>query len=258
MTHMDSGGLVAEALERGVLTLTLGGGVAHPLSLGMIRAVQAALNRAAENKEVRAIVLHGPGKIFCAGHDLKEIARHRRDGDDGLAYLTELFNACSDMMIALTRGPKPTIAMVEGIATAGGLQMVAACDLAFAADTATFCLPGVQNGGFCTTPSVAVGRVIPRKLVMEMAMSGAAYDAGWARQAGLVSRVLPPAELEGFTRDFAETLASRHPKAVSDGKQAFYAQIEAPLEQAYAQATEVMIGHFMDPVRIAQERDRWG
>ncbi len=258
MNQMERAGLVAETLDAGVLTLTMGAGAAHPLSLGMIRAMQETLDRAAGNPEVRAIVIHGPGRIFCAGHDLKEIARHRRDDDDGLAYLRALFGACGQMMQTVTRGPKPTIAMVEGIATAGGLQLVAACDLAFAADTATFSLPGVQNGGFCTTPSVAVGRVIPRKLVMEMAMSGAVYDAPWALNAGLVSRVLPADKLAEFTTEFAKTLATHHPKALSDGKQAFYDQIEMPLDSAYAYATEVMIGHFMDPVRIARERETWG
>lgn len=258
MTQMQPPPLVAQSLEQGVLTLSLGAAPAHPLSLAMIRGLLAALERAGTDDSVRVIVIHGAGRIFCAGHDLKEIARHRQDADTGLAYLQELFAACSDMMMAVTLGPKPTIAMVEGIATAGGLQLVAACDLAFAADTATFSLPGVANGGFCTTPAVAVGRVLPRKLVMEMAMSGAVYDAAWARQAGLVSRVLPGADLAGFTRDFARQLATRHSKAISDGKQAFYHQIEMPLAQAYAEATRVMIGHFMDPVRIAQERETWG
>lgn len=258
MNQMDAPDLVLQHLDKGVLTVTLGAAPAHPLSLGMIRALHKALVEAGGNPEVRAIVIHGEGRIFCAGHDLKEIARHRQDTDDGLAYLQELFEACAEMMQIVTLGPKPTIAMVEGLATAGGLQLVAACDLAFAADNATFCLPGVANGGFCTTPAVAVGRAIPRKLVLEMAMSGAVYDAPWARDAGLVSRVLPGAELAAFVRDFAQTLATHHPKALSDGKQAFHRQIEMPLGDAYAEATRVMIGHFMDPVRIAREKETWG
>ena len=257
MPYSDDPELANVAIEDGVLTVALAGGPAHPLSLGMIAALRRILARAAEDAAVRVIVFHGPGRIFCAGHDLKEIARHRGDSDQGLAYIKQLFADCEALMLALTRSPKPTIAMVEGIATAGGLQLVAACDLAFAAETASFCLPGVNNGGFCTTPAVAVARNLPRKLVLEMALSGATYDAQWARAAGLVNRVLPANELVGCTREFARQLATRHAPAIAKGKQTLQRQLEMPLEQAYAHATEVMIGHFMDPERIERERAEW-
>ena len=144
--------LVGVARDGLVRVVTLGGGKAHVLSLDMIRALHAAID--AED-DTTVIVLRAPGHIFCAGHDLKEIARHRADADDGRAYLEELFRACGAMMQAVTFSPRPVLAVVEGIATAGGLQLVAACDLAFATPSATFCLPGVVNGGFCTTPAVA-------------------------------------------------------------------------------------------------------
>lgn len=253
MTDAEKTQLISETLEAGVLTLTLGATPAHPLSLAMIGELDAALARAVADDSVAVIVIHGPGKIFCAGHDLKEIAQHRSDGDRGRAYLTRLFDDCGRMMQALTQSPKPTIAMVEGIATAGGLQLVAACDLAFASDTASFCLPGINNAVFCTTPAVAVARNLPRKLVMEMALSGEVYDAAWARQSGLINRVMPGEELAGFIRDFTHKLARRYGQNVADGKQTLYRQLEMPLDQAYAHATEVMIEHFMDSKAINRE-----
>ncbi|MEQ9694101.1 enoyl-CoA hydratase-related protein [Shimia sp. SDUM112013] len=257
MNSMDDTPLVAERHEDGVMWLTLGAGRAHALSMGVLQALDTGLARAEQDPDVRVIVLHGPGHIFCAGHDLKEIARHRQDPDLGAAYLQNLFALCAQVMTRLTLGPKPTVAMVDGIATAAGLQMVAACDLAFASTRASFCLPGVQNGGFCSTPAVAVGRVISRKHAMEMAMTGDSYSADWALAAGLVNRVLPPEALEQVVRDRVRTLATRHLPAVSLGKQTFYQQLEQPLAEAYQTASDAMLTHFMDPERIALERKTW-
>lgn len=257
MNEMQSPPLVQESLENGILTLTLGGGKAHPLSLGMIEALIGALSRAALEADVRVIVLEGPGHIFCAGHDLKEIAHHRHDADDGEGYLRRLFARCSEMMQALVAQPQPVIAMVSGIATAGGLQLVASCDMAFAAPGATFCLPGAKNGGFCTTPSVAVGRAIGRRRVMEMVLTGLYYDADWALAAGLINRIVPAADLAAQTHDFARSLLVGHAPAMASGKRVLYRQMEMPLSQAYAEAGEVMIDHFMDPARIDRDADRW-
>lgn len=249
--------LVSERQEGVVLTLTLGAAPAHPLSLAMIRTLHAALDRAAENTDARLVVIEGPGHIFCAGHDLKEIARHRQDPDDGNAFLWELFNACSDLMQTIVAMPTATLARVEGIATAGGLQLVASCDLAFATPDATFALPGVQNGGFCTTPSVAVGRSIGRKALMELALSGTPKDATWALRTGLLNDVLPAQEIDARIATLADVLADGNRASIAAGKRMTYAQLEMPLADAYTAATEVMIGHFMDPARIAKERDRW-
>lgn len=249
------GALLARALDAGVLTLTLGRAPAHPLSHDMIREMHRALDAAAADPAVRVIVLHGPGHIFCAGHDLKEIARHRADGDQGAAYLQTLFDDCAAMMLALARHPKPTIALVEGIATAAGLQLVASCDMAFAARSARVCLPGINNGGFCTTPAVAVSRVTGRRRVMELALSGETLDARWAEAAGLFTRVLPDDQVIDGCMAFATRLASRNPGPIQAGKAALDAHLARQLEDAYAMATPVMIGHFMDEGRLAAERD---
>lgn len=245
--------LLAEDVTDGVRTLTLLNGRAHPLSSMMIAAVHAALDRAANHSATRVLLIAAPGHIFCAGHDLKEIARHRADADQGRAFLTGLFTDCAAMMLRLARFPKPTIAMVDGIATAAGLQLAASCDLRFVSDRATFCLPGVTNGGFCTTPAVGVSRAIPRGAVMELALSGEPQGADWALRTGMATRVMSPDTLEGVTRAFARTLATRNPGPVLAGKAALDAHIGLALEDAYAMATPVMIDHFLDEGRLARE-----
>ncbi|MCR8825592.1 enoyl-CoA hydratase-related protein [Pseudosulfitobacter koreensis] len=253
MNQMQTPDLVTCDVTDGVATLTLGGGAAHALSLEMIGALHRALADLAADDGVRVVVLSGPGRIFCAGHDIKEIARHRDDPDQGRAFLTELFEACAEMMLTLGQFPKPTIAMVDGIATAAGLQLVASCDLAFASNAATVCLPGVTNGGFCTTPSVAVSRNVGPKHMMELALSGTPLGADWAQAAGLFNRVFSPETLTTETAAFATTLAGRNPGPIAHGKAALTAHRDLPLRDAYALATPVMIDHFMDPGRLAVE-----
>lgn len=253
MNQMPTSQLVTSAMADGVLTLTLGAAPAHPLSTAMIRSLHTAVQSAADDPEIGAIVVYGAGKIYCAGHDLKEISRHRSDPDQGRAYVERLFAECGEMMQAIAQCPKPSIAMIEGVATAGGLQLAASCDLAFATAGASFSLPGVNNGGFCSTPAVAVGRNIARKHLMEMLLSGERFDAEWALSVGLINRILPADTLAQFTQDFAAKLATRNLTAIADGKRATYQQLEMTLGDAYAHATPAMVNHFMDPERLARE-----
>ncbi|MBM2291113.1 enoyl-CoA hydratase/isomerase family protein [Sulfitobacter pseudonitzschiae] len=253
MNQMQTPDLVTCDVTDGVATLALGGGVAHALSLAMITGLHQMLDDLATEDAARVVVITGLGHIFCAGHDLKEIARHRADDDQGRAYLTELFEACAAMMTTLATFPKPTIAMVDGIATAAGLQLVASCDLAFASPRATACLPGVTNGGFCTTPAVAVSRNVGPKHLMELTLTGTQMTADWALAAGLFNRIFPAGTLDAETRSFATTLATRNPGPISTGKAALQAHRDLPLHEAYALATPVMIEHFMDPGRLATE-----
>ena len=242
---------VEERDDAGVRVLTLGGGRAHALSRGMIGALHAALDRAAAEEAVRAVVIDGPGSIFCAGHDLREIARHRGDADRGLAYLTDLFEACGAMMQRLATHPKPTLAVVEGIATAAGLQMAASCALVYAGPGARFCLPGVRNGGFCTTPAVAVSRAVGARALADLALTGEERDVAWALRAGLVTEVVEDPRARAM--DVARTLAGRNAATLQAGWAAVRAQADQPLDQAYAQATPVMIAHFMDEGRLRAE-----
>lgn len=246
--------LISIGIDDRVATVTLGNGRAHPLSLALIRTLHSTITELGANVDVGAIIIEGPGHIFCAGHDLKEIKLHRSDADDGLVYLRELFAACAELMLAITHCAKPTIAMVDGIATAAGLQLVCACDLAFASTRATVSLPGVNNRGFCTTPAVAVSRVVARKHLMELLLSGETFDAEWAERVGVFNRVFSSEDLANETRQFATTLAGRNIGPISVGKQTTLAHLDMPLSDAYAVATDTMIEQFMDPKRIEEEK----
>src|SRR5690349_23446895 len=162
----------------------------NALSLEAMRQVTAALNRLGEDKSVRVIVIEGSGPAFCAGHDLGEMV-----GRD-LAYYQHVFDVCTEMMEAIHRAPQPVIARVHAVATAAGCQLVAACDLAVAAEGARFATPGVKIGLFCSTPMVPVCRAVGRKRAMQMLLTGEPIDAGTAHDWGLVNTVVAPAQLE--------------------------------------------------------------
>jgi enoyl-CoA hydratase/carnithine racemase len=236
-----------EAERRGkVLVLTL----ARPdrrnsLSESMLAALQAAIDEAVRDEAVRAVVIAARGSVFCAGHDLKELTLHRRDEDRGRGYLKALMRRCSHLMRSIVACPKPVIAAVQGTATAAGCQLVATCDLAVAAEEATFCTPGVNIGLFCSTPMVALSRNVPRKRAMEMLLLGEMLPACEAAQYGLVNRVVPAAGLTAEAMRLANAVASKPPVTLAMGKEAFYRQIEMGLSQAYDYAAGVMIENMM-------------
>jgi enoyl-CoA hydratase/carnithine racemase len=235
---LDERPLVATAFDAGVLTLTLNRGERfNPLSLAMIAALQAEIDAAAADPSVRAVVLAADGKGFCAGHDLKEMRAHAADE----RWQRELFDRCARMMMSLTRMPQPVVARVHGIATAAGCQLVSMCDLAVAADSATFALPGVNIGVFCSTPAVGVARNIGRKRAMEMLLTGATIDAETALAWGLVNRVVAADALDAAVRRLTDHIVSRSAATIRLGKQTFYDQIERPLDRAYATASETMV-----------------
>jgi enoyl-CoA hydratase/carnithine racemase len=233
----DGEPLVLVGHEDGVTWLTLNRGDRfNPLSSQMIAAVEAALEAAAVDPAARAIVLAANGRGFCAGHDLKEMRAHA--GDKG--WQRRLFDDCSRMMTRLTRMPQPVIARVHGIATAAGCQLVSMCDLAVASENASFALPGVNIGIFCSTPAVGVARNVGRKRAMEMLLTGQLFDAKTALAWGLVNRVVPTAELDTAIRGYTDVILSRSAATIRMGKAAFYAQIERPLAEAYDVASETM------------------
>jgi enoyl-CoA hydratase/carnithine racemase len=228
---------VVSTVANGVATLTLNRPERfNPLSLQMIAAIQAELDAIASDPSVRVVILAAGGKGFSAGHDLKEMRAHTEDE----SWQQNLFDACSRMMIALTEIPQPVIARVHGIATAAGCQLVSMCDLAVAAETATFAMPGVNIGVFCSTPAVGVVRNIGRKRAMEMLLTGELIDAATALSWGLVNRVVPQDELDGEVGRFTDIILSRSSAAIRFGKQSFYRQIDNPLEAAYGVASKAM------------------
>jgi enoyl-CoA hydratase/carnithine racemase len=211
------------------------------LSLGMIQALDTALAAIAKDRKIRAVVLTARGPVFSSGHDLREIRAHRNDEDRGRAYDELLMTRCAVMMQAIIALPKPVIAAVEGVATAAGCQLVATCDLAIAGEKARFALPGVNIGLFCSTPLVAVGRAISRKHAMEMALTGDLYAARDAERLGLVNRVVPAGAAEEEALKLAAAFAKRSAKTLAIGKRTFYAQIDKPLDEAYAFAGRAMV-----------------
>jgi enoyl-CoA hydratase/carnithine racemase len=215
-------------------------GARNALSEALMAAMQEALDAAAGNRDVSVIVLAAEGPAFCSGHDLKEMTLHRRDSDAGQAAFSRLFAQCSQLMQTIVRHPKPVIAQVHGIATAAGCQLVASCDLAVASTDARFATPGVNIGLFCSTPMVALSRNLGRKQAMEMLLTGEMVGAEEARRLGLVNRVVAPDVLEAETMKLARLIADKPAQTVKIGKEAFYRQLEMPLADAYAYASEVM------------------
>lgn len=227
----------------GICTLTLNRGERfNPLSTLMIAAVDAGLDQIALDPSIRVVVLAGAGRAFCAGHDLNEMRAHI-DHD----WQRGLFDACTQMMLKLTRLPQPVIARVHGAAAAAGCQLVSMCDLAVAADSVKFGLSGINAGIFCTTPAVGVGRNIGRKRTLELLLTGELIDARTALDWGLVNRVVPATEIDGAVHALAAVIAAKSPAAVALGKRAFYAQMEAGLESAYALAGETMACNMLEP-----------
>ena len=206
----------------------------NALSLGLMRELIGALEQIADDREVRAVILAAAGKVFCAGHDLSEMA-----GRDISEY-RKIFDVCSQLMQKIQAIPQPVIAEVQGVATAAGCQLVAACDLAVAAEGVWFATPGVKIGLFCTTPMVALTRAIGRKRALQMLLTGEPVDARTAAEWGLINDVVPAAELTAATRKLAAKVAEASSLVVGIGKQAFYTQIDLDTPKAYAYAKEVM------------------
>jgi enoyl-CoA hydratase/carnithine racemase len=206
----------------------------NALSLGLMTELIAALEEAGAMPDVRAIVIDGAGPAFSAGHDLSEMI-----GRD-IAFYRRLFDVCTELMETIHRLPQPVIAQVHGIATAAGCQLVAACDLAVAAEGTRFATPGVKIGLFCSTPMVPLSRAVGRKRALELLLTGEPIDAATALEWGLVNRVVPVEELDAAVSDLVQAIARSSPLTVGIGKEAFYAQIELDEQRAYDLTKTVM------------------
>ena len=245
-------GHVLSACEAGILRLTLNDeGTRNSLSEAMMAQLTATLKAAAHDASVRVIVIAAKGPAFSSGHNLKEITAHRADADKGAAYFAALFQACTDLMLAVVQNPKPVIAEVAGLASAAGCQLVASCDLAIAAESARFCTPGVNIGLFCSTPMVPLSRNVAQKHAMEMLLTGDVFGAAEALRMGLVNRVVPASALSQTVTELAAKIASKSMVTVRIGKQAFYRQRELPLVDAYAYTAQVMAENLL--TRDAEE-----
>jgi enoyl-CoA hydratase/carnithine racemase len=223
----------------------------NSLSEAMLAALSQALAGIAEDRGIRAVVIGASGPAFCAGHDMKELGVHRADPDGGRGFFRRTMTACSTMMQQVVNLPQPVIAAVQGVATAAGCQLVASCDLAVASEQAKFATPGVDIGLFCSTPMVALSRNVARKHAMGMLLTGDMVDATRAAGIGLVNRVVPHGSERDAALALAGQIASKSSYVQTIGKQAFYRQLEMPLADAYAYASEVMTENLM--ARDAEE-----
>jgi enoyl-CoA hydratase/carnithine racemase len=231
---------------RGVVTLSLNRPQAfNALSEAMLDALQSELDALAQDDTLRALVIGAAGRAFCAGHDLKEMR-----AAPSLPYYQQLFERCSRMMLAIQRLPVPVIARVNGIATAAGCQLVAMCDLAVAARDARFAVSGVNYGLFCSTPSVALSRNVPRKAAFEMLVTGEFISADEALAKGLVNRVVDGAELDDAVESLLAQIVAKPRVAIAMGKALFYRQLEVGIADAYADAGQTMACNMMDAAAL--------
>jgi enoyl-CoA hydratase/carnithine racemase len=234
-------------IANGVARLTLNDeATRNSLSEAMMRALLEALQNCTENTDIGAIIIASQGTVFSSGHNLKELTAHRADGDAGLAYFEKIFGLCSTLMLAISQHRCAVIAEVDGMASAAGCQLVAACDLAYASARSRFCTPGVNIGLFCSTPMVPLSRNLSSKHALEMLLLGDVYDAAFAERVGLVNAVLGQNELSGHVRLVAEKIASKSQTAIKFGKRLFHDQRSLGLEQAYGVASAVMAQNMMD------------
>lgn len=204
--------------------------------------------RAVAKTDAKGVLLAGSGPVFCAGHDFADMA-----GAD-LPAMRQVLGLCAELMQTIQAVPQVVLAQVHGLATAAGCQLVATCDLAVAAQSAAFALPGGKGGWFCHTPLVAVGRAIGRKHALELAFTGEPVGADVAERWGLVNRVVPDAELPGAALAFLKLATRGTVFAKGMGKRCYYDQIDLDLPKAYAHAVEVMAATGVTP--DAQERMR--
>lgn len=240
MTDSD---LVVQTRDvRGVVTLCMNDAARfNALGDEMLAALRAALGAIAQDASVRVVVLAAQGRAFCAGHNLKDMAAHPDRG-----WYQDLFNRCTQVMMAIQKLPVPVIARVQGMATAAGCQLVAQCDLAVASSEASFATSGIQYGLFCATPSVPLVRNMPIKQAMEMLLTGEFISAEQALVQGLVNRVAAPDQLDAELEKLVAAIVSKPAAAVRMGKALVYQQRELGIEAAYQVASQCMASNMMD------------
>jgi enoyl-CoA hydratase/carnithine racemase len=213
----------------------------NALSEELLEALQRAFDELASDSSVRCVVLAAAGKAFCAGHDLRQMR-----ATPTAEYYQDLFRRCSRMMLAIQNLPVPVIARVHGIATAAGCQLVGACDMAIAGQSARFAVSGINVGLFCSTPAVALSRNVSPKRSFDMLVTGRFIDADTAADWSLINEAVPDAELDAAVAGKCAAIVAKSPTAIRYGKQMFYRQRQMTLDAAYAFAGEVMARNMME------------
>ncbi|KAM8972131.1 enoyl-CoA hydratase domain-containing protein 3, mitochondrial [Pelodytes ibericus] len=208
----------------------------NALSLAMLQSIQEDIMHDINDLTLRVIVIAAEGPVFSSGHNLKELM-----AEHGKEYHAEIFNTCAKLMTSIQNIPVPVIAQVNGLATAAGCQLVASCDIAVASEKAQFATPGVNVGLFCSTPAVALGRAVPRKVALEMLFTGEPISAHDALLHGLISKMVPEENLEKETIKIARKICQTSRSVVALGKATFYRQMSQSLGEAYKITSQVMV-----------------
>lgn len=243
--HRTSEALVGEERQGAVVRLTIDNPPANVLSLDLMETLQMRLDAIRGDKGVRVVIIAAAGKLFSAGHDLKEMTAHRVDSDNGRSFFEQVFALCSGLMQSIVSLPIPVIAEIDGIATAAGCQLVASCDLAIASARSKFGVNGIDVGLFCSTPAVALTRNIGTKRAMQMLLTGEMIDAATALDFGLVNRIVPRDSLSEVVNGYATIIAEKSPVALKLGKEAVYRQSAMELAEAYQHASRVMVENML-------------
>ena len=238
--------LIKEKSDKGILRLIMNNlDQKNALSENMMSILMDEIKGASSDQSIKVIVIAAKGNVFCSGHNLKEITAARENDDSGEAYFKNLFDACSSLMQLIVSIPQPVIAEVDGIATAAGCQLVASCDLAIATHESKFATPGVNIGLFCSTPMVALSRNVNKKNAMEMLLTGDFINAEKAKEIGLINSMVEKEKLTFEVSKLAEKIASKSSMTVSIGKNAFYAQTEMDLSEAYKYTSKTMTDNLL-------------
>ncbi|XP_007444477.2 enoyl-CoA hydratase domain-containing protein 3, mitochondrial, partial [Python bivittatus] len=211
-------------------------GKRNALSLSMLKSLHQDILHNIDSTDLRVIIISAEGPVFSSGHDLKELTER-----EGTKQHMDIFKTCSEVMTLLPKLPVPVIAKVNGLATAAGCQLVASCDIAVASEKSRFATPGVNVGLFCSTPAVAIGRSLPRKVALEILFTGEPMTAQDALLHGLISRVVPEDQLEGETLRIAHKICESSRAVLALGKATFYKQMEQDIGTAYQIASQVMV-----------------
>lgn len=242
-TAGPEGGQVQRSDQDGIATLTLSRPAQfNALSFAMIGELEQALLAVADDPSVRVVVLAGAGRAFCPGHDLKELLSHRTS-----EFVEAVFERFAQVTLTMQRLPQPVIACVHGVATAAGCQLVAASDLAVAAEDARFATSGIRFGLFCATPAVPLSRNIGQKRAFQMLLTGEFIDARTAREWGLVNSVVAPDLLQAETLSLARQIIEKPRAVVEAGKRFFYEQLELPVSGAYPAAARAIAANMLGP-----------
>ena len=233
--------LKIEKIQESIVRLTMNDEkTGNSLSDKMINTLSSIIKEISADKSIKVIIIASTGKIFCSGHNLKEITTARENSDQGRNYFNNLFKSCSLLMQSIVDCPKPVIAEVDGVATAAGCQLVASCDLAIASDSSSFATPGVNLGLFCSTPMVALSRNVKKKDAMKMLLTGDMIGSIEAKRISLINDHVPSKNLSIEVMNLARKIASKSMQTVKIGKSAFYKQAELSLHEAYKYTSEIM------------------